>query len=90
LRWPRNTFYTQMLALTTPTSGGRSVGIVRLRTTATELIIIIIIISTSSISIFSPRKGWRHFIYSMFICIYFLFLLTLHLALELLSKKVNI
>jgi hypothetical protein len=36
LRWPRNTFYPQKLALTSPTSGGRSVVIVRLRTTATE------------------------------------------------------
>jgi hypothetical protein len=36
LRWPRNTLYPQKLALTSPTSGGRSVGIVRLRTKATE------------------------------------------------------
>jgi hypothetical protein len=34
LRWPRNTL--QRLALTSPTSGGRSVGIVRLQTKATE------------------------------------------------------
>jgi hypothetical protein len=32
LRWPRNTLYPQKLALTSPISGGRSVGIVRLRT----------------------------------------------------------
>jgi hypothetical protein len=32
LRWPRDTFYPQKLALTSPTSGGLSVGIVRLRT----------------------------------------------------------
>jgi hypothetical protein len=32
LRWPRDTLYPQTLALTSPTSGGRSVGIVRLRT----------------------------------------------------------
>jgi hypothetical protein len=32
LRWPRDTLYPQKLALTSPTSGGRSVGIVRLRT----------------------------------------------------------
>jgi hypothetical protein len=36
LRWPRDTLYPQKLALTSPTSGGRSVGIVRLRTKATE------------------------------------------------------
>jgi hypothetical protein len=35
-RWPRNTLYTQKLALTSPTGGGRSVGIVRSRTQATE------------------------------------------------------
>jgi hypothetical protein len=32
LRWPRDTLYLQNLALTSPTNGGRSVGIVRLRT----------------------------------------------------------
>jgi hypothetical protein len=32
-RWPRGTFYHQKLALTSPTSGGRPVGIVRTRTT---------------------------------------------------------
>jgi hypothetical protein len=35
-RWPRDTFYPQKLALTSPTSGGRSVGIVSSRTEATE------------------------------------------------------
>jgi hypothetical protein len=34
--WPRNTLYPQKLAPTSPTSGGLSVGIVRLRTEATE------------------------------------------------------
>jgi hypothetical protein len=36
-RWPRGTLYPQKLALSSPTSGGRSVCIVRLRTQATEL-----------------------------------------------------
>jgi hypothetical protein len=36
LRWSRDTLYPQKLALTSPTSGGRSVSIVRLRTKATE------------------------------------------------------
>jgi hypothetical protein len=36
LRWPRDTLYAQKLALTSPTSGGLSVGIVCLRTEATE------------------------------------------------------
>jgi hypothetical protein len=31
-RWPRGTLYPQKLAITSPTSGGRSVGIVRSRT----------------------------------------------------------
>jgi hypothetical protein len=34
--WPRGTLYPQKLALTSLTSGGRSVGIVRSRTQATE------------------------------------------------------
>jgi hypothetical protein len=38
LRWPRNTLYPQQLALTSPTCGGRSVGIVRLRTKNTEFV----------------------------------------------------
>jgi hypothetical protein len=36
LRWPRDTLGPQKLALTSPTSGGRLVDIVRLRTKATE------------------------------------------------------
>jgi hypothetical protein len=36
LHWPRDTLYPLKLALTSPTSGGRSVGIVRLRTKTTE------------------------------------------------------
>jgi hypothetical protein len=37
LRWPRSTLYSQKLALTLPTSGGRAVGIVRLWIQAKEL-----------------------------------------------------
>jgi hypothetical protein len=37
LRWPRDTLYPQKLALASPTDGGRSVGIVRLRTKPTEI-----------------------------------------------------
>jgi hypothetical protein len=39
LRCPRDTLYPQKLALTSPTSGGRSVGIVRLRTKPTEFVL---------------------------------------------------
>jgi hypothetical protein len=35
-RWPRDTVYPQKLALTSPTSGVRLVGIVRSRTQTTE------------------------------------------------------
>jgi hypothetical protein len=35
-RWPRSTIYPQNSSLTSPTSGGRSVGIVHSRTQATE------------------------------------------------------
>jgi hypothetical protein len=37
-RWPRDTLHPQKLALTSPTSGGRSIGIVRSRTQATEVL----------------------------------------------------
>jgi hypothetical protein len=36
---PRDTLYPQKLALASPTRGGRSVGIVCLRTTATKLLV---------------------------------------------------
>jgi hypothetical protein len=35
-RWPRGTLYPEKLALTSPTSGSRSVGVVRSRTQSTE------------------------------------------------------
>jgi hypothetical protein len=38
LRWPRATLYPLKLALSSPTSGGRSVGVVCLRTKATEFV----------------------------------------------------
>jgi hypothetical protein len=41
LRWPRDTLYPQKLALTSLTCGGRSVGIVRLRTKTTEFFLYI-------------------------------------------------
>jgi hypothetical protein len=41
LRWPRGSVYPQKLALTSPTSGGRSVGIIRLRTQATEFSLVL-------------------------------------------------
>jgi hypothetical protein len=43
-RWPRGTLYPQKLTLPLPTSGGRSVGIARLRTQVTEFYFIFIFI----------------------------------------------
>jgi hypothetical protein len=37
--WPRGTIYPQKFAVTSPTSGCRSVGIVRSRTQATEFLV---------------------------------------------------
>jgi hypothetical protein len=42
-RWPRGTLYPQTLALTSPISGGHSVGIVRSQTQATEFVLLICI-----------------------------------------------
>jgi hypothetical protein len=38
-RWPRGTLYQQTLSLTSPTSGGRSVGIVRSPNNSTDLLL---------------------------------------------------
>jgi hypothetical protein len=59
--WPRGTLYPQKLALTSPTSGGRSVGKVRSRTQATEF---------SSVFIISLLKAWCAFHYSSIIFMY--------------------
>jgi hypothetical protein len=45
-RWPRGTLYPQELALISPTSGGRLVGIVRLRTQAAEFYFLIVFVVT--------------------------------------------
>jgi hypothetical protein len=50
-RWPRGTLYPQKLAVTSPTSDGRSVGIVRSRTQATEFTLVY------SLHIFSNSSG---------------------------------
>jgi hypothetical protein len=46
LRWPRHSLYPLKLALTWPTSGGRSVGIVHLRTKITEFVCFFLILYT--------------------------------------------
>jgi hypothetical protein len=44
LRRPRDTLYPQKLALTSPTSGGRSAGIVRLQTKAMEISFLVLVL----------------------------------------------
>jgi hypothetical protein len=44
LRWPHYTLYSQKLALASPTSGGRSVDIVRPRIKATKLLFILLLV----------------------------------------------
>jgi hypothetical protein len=41
-RWPRGTLYLQKLAITSPTSGGRSVGIVRSQTQTMEFSLVLV------------------------------------------------
>jgi hypothetical protein len=52
LRRPCDTLYPQKSALTTPTSGGRSVGILRSRTQATEFIFFLVFCSFLSLSLY--------------------------------------
>jgi hypothetical protein len=54
LRWPRDTLYPLKLALTSPTSGGRSVGIVRLRTQAMEFFFSMLFFKRPSFTPISP------------------------------------
>jgi hypothetical protein len=55
-RWPRDTLYPQELVLTSPKSGGRSVGIVRSRTKATELLLLLLLVWYSENKIISLSK----------------------------------
>jgi hypothetical protein len=55
-RLPRGTLYPQKLALTSPTSGCRPVGIVRQRTEATELLLLLLLY-IDIISIFLSHCG---------------------------------
>jgi hypothetical protein len=52
LRWPRDILYPQKLALTLPTSGCRSVGMVRLGTKATEFSYFSVLIKHYAINIY--------------------------------------
>jgi hypothetical protein len=48
LRWPRDTLYPQTFALTSPTCGGRSVGIVRLRAKTMEFVCLLMVMNGES------------------------------------------
>jgi len=56
--------YPQKLALTSPTGGGRSVGIVRVRTKTTEYL--------TKFFLFIHMSGFRHFKGKIFLNIFFL------------------
>jgi hypothetical protein len=60
-RWPRGTLYPQKLALTSPTSGGRSVGIVHSWTQTTEFSLVFM--KQQNLNSFSMSKcqrlNWR-------------------------------
>jgi hypothetical protein len=58
LRWPRDTLNPQKLALTSPTRDGRSVGIVRLRTKATEFFVCLLIAQIISVSLRMVNECW--------------------------------
>jgi hypothetical protein len=63
LRWPRDTLYPQKLALTTTTSGGRSVGIIHLQTKTTEFVCCLLELSLTKTKLtklrgFSPQANY--------------------------------
>jgi hypothetical protein len=63
LRWPRDTLHPQKLALTSPTSGGSSVGIILLRAKSTEFVAVTyIFFCTSPLLNFQIIDGWSSFI----------------------------
>jgi hypothetical protein len=57
--WPRGTLYPQKLALTSPTSGVRSVGIVHSRNQATAAGFLSVICMMKKLAITSPTSGGR-------------------------------
>jgi hypothetical protein len=61
LRWPRDTLYPLKLALTSPTSDGRSVGIVRWRTKASKFVFFLVFIRSITVRWLSIKliKFWR-------------------------------
>jgi hypothetical protein len=68
LRWPRDTLYPLKLALTSPTSGGRSVGIVRWRTEAPELMLIPFGLDDFELDVFRTQVNFK-----VVVCVHFCF-----------------
>jgi hypothetical protein len=66
LRWPRDTLYPQKSALTSPTSGDRSVGIVRLRAKGMKFVclLMVIVMSNNDNNWYCRVHFWRVQIYS--------------------------
>jgi hypothetical protein len=58
-RWPRGTLYPQKLALTSLTSGGHSIGIVRSRTQTTEFLFFVPVCRRIGITSSSPTSRGR-------------------------------
>jgi hypothetical protein len=65
-RWPRDILYPQKLTLTSPTSDGRSVGIVRLRTQDTEFFLLSyflgLVFNSEHGDRLSPKRRYIYFI----------------------------
>jgi hypothetical protein len=57
-RWPRGTLYPQKLAITSPTSGGRSVHIVHSRTHAMEFSLVLGVIGLCILHCLTFSSGW--------------------------------
>jgi hypothetical protein len=58
LRWPRDTLYPKKLALTSPTSGSRSVRIIRLRAKTTEFVVYVYD-TVQSLCLLHSKGFWR-------------------------------
>jgi hypothetical protein len=68
-RWSRGNLYPQKLALTSPTSGGRSVGIVRSRTQTTEVFFSFLELMVQMFPMASERQ-FDHICYMFYIDLY--------------------
>jgi hypothetical protein len=58
-RWPRGTLFPQKLALTSPTYGERSVGIVRSRTPAMKFVLFCLLRSVDALGLQVTRLDWK-------------------------------